>query len=153
LLLALLVADAFFVVNVLRFVIAGVTGARPGGLGGGVRELASYGLILVFLGLLHARLAPWWRTESPARAAALGGLAAALVFVVATNGRLSFANSGAGSAELLRPEVLAPEVQELSSELQLWARQEPNVPITVSAALRPSLLWHLRDVPTVQFVE
>ena len=35
--------------------------------------------------------------------------------------------------------------------MQTWARQEPNATIAVGEALRPSLLWHLRNVPTVQF--
>ena len=100
---------------------------------------------------LHAALRDWWREESPTRRRRSAALAFALIFVFATNGRLNFANSGAGNAELLRPEAMSPRSYELLDEVQTWARQEPNATIAVGEALRPSLLWHLRNVPTAQF--
>jgi hypothetical protein len=149
LLVALVVVDAAFAVNTLRLILSLVM--VPGALAtGGKNLLFSFVILLILLGI-HAALRDWWRAESPTRAAALGALAFALIFVFATNGRLNYANSGAGNAELLRPEAMSPALYDLLDDVQTWARQEPTATIAVGEALRPSLLWHLRNVPTAQF--
>jgi hypothetical protein len=148
-LVALVVVDAFYAVNTLRLILSMAT--IPGAAATGGKSLALSGVILLILIGLHLGLRDWWREELPTRAAALGGVAFALIFVFATNGRLNFGNSGAGNVELLRPEAMSADLHELIDEVQTWARQEPNATIAVGEALRPSLLWHLRNVPTVQF--
>jgi hypothetical protein len=148
-LVALVVVDACYAVNTLRLILSMLT--VPGGAATGWKNLALSAVILLILLGLHLALRDWWQEESPTRAAALGAVAFGLIFVFATNGRLNFANSGAGNAELLRPEAMSPDLYELSDEVQTWARQEPTATIAVSEALRPSLLWHLRNVPTVRF--
>jgi hypothetical protein len=108
-------------------------------------------VILGILVLLHWALREWWREESPTRGAALAAVVFGLVFAFATNGRLNYANYGAGDAELLRPEALSPDLYELMDEVWTWSRQDPTAPIAVSEELRPTLLWHLRNVPGVRF--
>jgi hypothetical protein len=107
---------------------------------------------------MHWRLREWWRAADrpgepsrPLRVSAIVAVALGLAFVGVTNGRLQYADYGAGGAELLRPQALSPNVYGIVEELQAWARQEPTSPIIVSEALRPLLLWHLRDVPTARF--
>jgi hypothetical protein len=132
--------------------------ASPAGVGPRGRELAFSLLLLAFLGLLHWRLVEWWRASGPAgepsrplRVSTIVAVAVGLAFVLVANGRLQFADYGAGGAELLRPHALSPNVYAIAEELQTWARQEPSSPIVVGEALRPLLLWHLRDVPTARF--
>ncbi|HLI25848.1 MAG TPA: hypothetical protein VKZ60_02175 [Chloroflexota bacterium] len=144
--------DLCFVINTGRLVASTVR--APGGVGPQVYAI-SLGLALLVLGLLllvHWALRDWLDSATLARAVALAAGILGLGFAVAANGRLQYGPDGAGRAELLRPEALRPEVFTLVEELRTWARQEPQTPIPVGAALRPSLLWHLRDVPTVQFV-
>ncbi|HZU05320.1 MAG TPA: hypothetical protein VFB73_05055 [Chloroflexota bacterium] len=160
LLLALLAIDLCYVVNTTRL-LASLFALRGGSPPVETRSLLASGLILLLLLVLHWRLARWGREHLPgeqqanweARVGVLAALALGLVFAITVNGRLNYAHYGAGGAELLRPEALAPDLWELIEEVQAWGRQNPNTPIVVSQALRPSLLWHLRDVPTVQFHE
>ncbi len=149
LLATLVVLDAFFVVNTLRLLLSAAT--TPGGMPGAARDVVMSVVILAILAGLHWSLRQWWREEPPARGAALAAIVFGLAFVFATNGRLNYANYGAGDAELLRPEVLSPDVNVLMDEVQAWSRQDPTAPIAVSEALRPTLLWHLRNVPGVRF--
>jgi len=143
-------------VNTVRLLQSSL--AAPGGLSARGRELALGVLVLAFLALLHRRLSDWWQASGPPgeasrplRVTAIIAVALGLAFVGVTNGRLQFADFGAGEAELLRPQALSPSVYSLVEEVQTWARQEPTSPIVVSDALQPLLLWHLRDVPTVRF--
>jgi hypothetical protein len=143
-------------VNTLRLMQSSVMG--PAGLGGRGRELALSLVVLAFLALMHWRLRDWWRADGrpgeasrPLRVSAIVAVALGLAFVGVTNGRLQYADYGAGGAELLRPQALSPNVYGIVEELQTWARQEPTSPIIVGDALRPLLLWHLRDVPTARF--
>jgi uncharacterized protein (TIGR03663 family) len=143
-------------VNTLRLLQTSII--APAGLGARGRELALSLLVLAFLGLMHWRLLDWWRAAGqpgeasrPLRISALVGAGLGLAFVLVTNGRLQFADYGAGGSELLRPHALSPNVYSIVDELQTWARQEPTSPIVVSDTLRPLLLWHLRDVPTARF--
>jgi hypothetical protein len=143
-------------VNTLRLVQSLVT--SPAGLSARARELAFSLLVLAFLALMHWRLLDWWRESGrpgeasrPLRVSAIVAVALGLVFVGVTNGRLQYADYGAGGAELLRPQALSPNVYAIVEELETWARQEPTSPIIVSDALQPLLLWHLRDVPTARF--
>ena len=157
LLLAALAAVTFVcAVNTLRLVQSLVT--SPAGVGLRGRELAFSVLVLAFLGLVHWRLLDWWRTSAPAgepsrplRVSAIVAVALGIAFMLVANGRLQFADYGAGGAELLRPYALSPNVYAIAEELQTWARQEPTSPIVVGESLRPALLWHLRDVPTARF--
>lgn len=159
LLAVLLAIDACFVVNTLRLLLSGA--AAPGALGGRGRDLAlSLVAALVLVGV-HWQLAAWWREalrDVPGgarltRVGVLGLLALGVTFTVLANDRLQFGREGAGEAELVRPDALAPSVYELVEELKTWARQAPNEPIYVGAALRSYLLWHLRDVAPVEFRE
>lgn len=154
LLVGLLVAvDVCFVINTGRLVASALR--APGGVGWQVHA-APLGFALLALGFLlivHWQLRRWLDSPTLARAAALAAVVLGLGFAVTTNGRLQYGPAGAGRAELLRPEALRPEVFGLVEELRTWARQDPQTPILVSAALRPALLWHLRDVPPVTFVE
>ncbi len=149
LLATLVVMDAFFVVNTLRLLLSSAT--APGGLALAGRSILMSVVILGILVVLHWALREWWQEESPARAGALAAVVFALVFAFATNGRLNYANYGAGGAELLRPEALSPDLYELMDEVWTWSRQDPTAVIAVSDQLRPTLLWHLRNVPNVRF--
>ena len=152
LLAGLLVAlDVCFVLNSGRFLTSSLRGPGPSAL-----SATSLGFVLLTLGFLlavHWRLRAWLDSARLERGLALLALVLGVGFAVAVNGRLQYGAGNAGRAELLRPEALRPEVYALAEELRTWARQEPRTPIPISAALRPSLLWHLRDVPTAQFVE
>jgi hypothetical protein len=159
LLAALLAINIVFLVNTLRLLVSTV--GSPTGLVPRGRDLAFSALTLLILAVVHWRLAGWWREalrDVPggarlSRVGAVGLLALGVAFMLLVNDRLQFGREDAGSAELLRPEALYADVYDLAAELQTWYRQEPNVPIFVSASLRPALLWHLRDVATVQFIE
>jgi hypothetical protein len=150
--LAVVVIDGCFLVNTLRFVLSITAwGSTPAVVG---PVLAASGVALILLALLHWHLLQWpalWRAATPARVGTLAAVALGLLFVVTVNSRLNYAQVGPTSPELLRPEVLAPDVREIVTEMQTWARQEPTTPIQVDASLRPWLLWHLRDVATAQF--
>jgi len=153
LLAAVVALDVCCIVNIGRFVYLTLAVPRAPEWGLIGRNILMSLLVVLFLGLLHWRLRAWFVAESPVRIAAICGLALGLVFALVVNGRLNYGNYGSGGAELLRPEVLSPDLWNLVDEMQLWARQEPTGTIAVAEALRPSLLWHLRDVPTVQFRE
>ncbi|HEY7066823.1 MAG TPA: hypothetical protein VII06_35490 [Chloroflexota bacterium] len=155
--LAALVGVTFVcLVNTLRLIQTSLGG--PTNLAARGREVALSVLVLVFLGYVHWHLRGWWRggdapgaAARPTRVGAVIAVALGLAFVVVANGRLQFANYGAGGPELLRPVALSPGIYELVDDLQAWARQENSSPIIVSETLQPLLLWHLRDVPTVRF--
>ncbi len=143
-------------VNTLRLAQSGLAG--PAGLGGRGREVLLSLAVLGFLAAMNWRLREWWGAVSepgeasrPLRVSTIVALVLGLAFVGVTNGRLQYADYDAGGAELLRPQALSPNVYNIVDELQTWARQEPSSPIIVGEALKPLLLWHLRDVPTVRF--
>jgi hypothetical protein len=158
LLLGLLIVDGFFLGNTARLLLAAA--GSPGGLlPAAGPALAASGVVLLFLVALHWQLSQGpepgllWREDTLARAGMLGAVGLGLVFALAVNSRLNYPSPDVGGPELLRPQVLQPEVRELVAELSAWARQDPVAPIAVGEALRPWLIWHVRDVPTVQFQE
>ena len=92
-------------VNTLRLVQSLI--GTPGGLGSRWRELALSVLVLAFLALMHWHARAWWRAAGrtgepsrPLRVSTIVAIVLGLVFVGVTNGRLQYADYGAGGPEL-----------------------------------------------------